>query len=35
VVTHDPSVAKQMDRQIEVFDGKVHEASTPEAAGYA
>ena len=35
VVTHDASVAKQLDRQIEVFDGKVHEASTPEAAGYA
>ena len=35
VVTHDPSVAKQLDRQIEVFDGQVHETSTPEAAGYA
>lgn len=35
VVTHDPSVAKQLNRQIEVFDGKVHEASIPEAGGHA
>ena len=35
VVTHDASVAKQLDRQIEVFDGGLHEAFIPEAGKYA
>ena len=34
VVTHD-SVAKQLDRQIEVFDGGLHEAFILEAGKYA
>lgn len=35
VVTHDVSVAKLLDRQIEVLDGELREAPTPEAARYA
>jgi len=35
VVTHDASVAKRLDRQMEVIDGSLREASLPEAGEYA
>lgn len=35
VVTHDTSVAKRLDRWIEVNDGKLHEVSILDADGYA
>ncbi|MEE7627377.1 ABC transporter ATP-binding protein [Methylobacter sp. Wu8] len=34
VVTHDASVAKQLDRRVEVIDGGLHELSVPEAGRY-
>lgn len=34
VVTHDASVAKQLDRRVEVIDGGLHELSVPKAGKY-